>query len=240
MKKKLYLNIKAQPDNTSCGPTCLHSVYNYYGDVTSLEKTIEEVVQFKKVGGTLAVILGQHALKKGYEVDLYSYNLNIFDPSWFALDRKKLISKLKKQGQLKYKEKKLCLANDAYLKFLQMGGNMRFGDLNADLIKKYLFQGIPILTGLSSTYLYQNKREDELTTEDDDVGGYPAGHFVVLCGYNFTKNQVQIADPYILNPLGKQNYYKVSIDRLITSILLGVITYDANLLIIKPKKVEHE
>jgi hypothetical protein len=37
------------------------------------------------------------------------------------------------------------------------------------------------------------------------------------------------------NPLQSQ-YYSVSFDRLINSIMLGIVTYDANLLVIEPKK----
>ena len=37
------------------------------------------------------------------------------------------------------------------------------------------------------------------------------------------------------NPVSGTNYYSVKTGRLFNSILLGIMTYDANLLIIKPK-----
>lgn len=44
-----------------------------------------------------------------------------------------------------------------------------------------------------------------------------------------------VADPHRENPLSHDNYYKVSSNRLINAIMLGVLTYDANLLVIQPK-----
>ncbi len=65
--------------------------------------------------------------------------------------------------------------------------------------------------------------------------GTPCGHFVVLCGYDKKNRRVVVADPHRQNPLSRNNYYKVGSNRLINAIMLGVLTYDANLLIIQPK-----
>ena len=46
---------------------------------------------------------------------------------------------------------------------------------------------------------------------------------------------MRVADPYQPNP-AKERYYEVGINRLICSILLGVLTYDANLLVISPQR----
>ena len=77
------LIIHSQPDNTSCGATCLHAIYNYYGDTISLEEVVKEVEQFEDGGGTFSVVLANHALRRGYKTTMYVYNLNLFDPSWF-------------------------------------------------------------------------------------------------------------------------------------------------------------
>ena len=94
---------------------------------------------------------------------------------------------------------------------------------------------LPVLAGLSATYLYKSKRE--LAGSDgesifDDLRGKPMGHFVVLCGME--RKQVRVADPYQDNPYSKDLYYHVPVGRLINSIMLGIVTYDANLLIISP------
>ena len=68
----------------------------------------------------------------------------------------------------------------------------------------------------------------------DDVRGRPAGHFVVLCGYDMVSRSLLIADPLYPNPVKDQQIYSLRTERVLHSILLGVLTYDANLLILEP------
>ena len=233
-RQALFLNfdIKAQPDEVTCGPTCLHALYKYYNDDIELKKVIQEVKQLKS-GGTLAVMMGNHALQKGYKASIYTYNLNVFDPSWFKLSSPKMIQNLRKQMRYKFKRRKLQVASRAYIKFLEAGGKLKQDELDENLIKNYLRKSTPILTGLSATYLYGTPRE--IADKFDSIKGEPAGHFVIINGYDEAKNCVYLADPMNPNPL-KSQYYSVSFDRLINSIMLGIVTYDANLLIIEPKQ----
>lgn len=228
----LTLDLAAQPDDTSCGPTCLHGVYRYYGEDVSLGVLMRDVPSLD-TGGTLAVHLGIDALRRGYKARLYTFNLRIFDPTWFALPRKGMLAKLTERAAHTSDAKRL-MATEAYLEFLRRGGELRMRDLNAPLLRKYLRRGIPVLTGLSSTYLYQVSREMPDTCADDDVRGEPAGHFVVLTGYDTDTAMALVADPYDRNPLRRGTKYSVPLDRLVNAILLGILTYDANLLIIRP------
>lgn len=231
----LFLNfdIKAQPDDTTCGPTCLHALYQYYNDDIGLKQVIQEVKSLKS-GGTLAVMLGNHALKRGYKAHIYTYNLTIFDPSWFTLSSYKMAHNLRKQMRYKFKSLRLKEASKAYIKFLEAGGKILQTELDETLIKKYLKQSIPVLTGLSATYLYGTPREIPSSNKFDSIKGEPVGHFVIINGFDQLTNMVYLADPMNPNPL-KSQYYSVSFDRLINSIMLGIVTYDANLLIIEPK-----
>ena len=43
-----------------------------------------------------------------------------------------------------------------------------------------------------------------------------------------------VIDPYEQNPYGRSHEYWLSIDRAIAAILLGIVTHDANLLVIYP------
>ena len=90
---QLTLEMLPQPDDRTCGPTCLHAVYAFHGDGLPLEQVIREVRQLED-GGTLGVILGEHALRRGYDVSLHTYNLRVFDPTWFALPAEALCAKL--------------------------------------------------------------------------------------------------------------------------------------------------
>ncbi len=227
------LSILPQPDDVTCGPTSIHAVYKYLGLDIDLHKLIEEI-EMLETGGTLAVYLGLDAIKRGYKATVYSYNLRIFDPSWFGLASEQLIDKLKQQ--LEYKDgKRFTKTCKAYLNFLKAGGTLKFDVLEPSLIKSYTDRGIPVITGLSSTYLYPSKREFETRNNKiiyDDVRGEPTGHFVVVKDIN--EQEVWIADPYNQNPYNSVNReYNIPVHRFINSVMLGVITYDANLLIIE-------
>lgn len=231
MANKHFVSILNQPDDSSCGPTSLHAVYRHWGLGLSLDEVMRSV-NYLPQGGTLAVMLGMDALQRGLKTRIYSYNLKMFDPSWEKLTNKELIECL--ENQLRYKNgKKFIQATRAYQQYLEMGGEIVFEDLQRNILERYLLNGIPILTGLSATYLYSSKRE--YTDHKDrsiyhDLRGEPMGHFVVLSGMD--GDHVLIADPYKENPISGENYYQVNINRLINSIMLGIVTYDANMLIV--------
>lgn len=233
METRLHLEIQAQPDDFTCGPTCLQAVYDYYNDRVPLTEVIAEAPRLEN-GGTLAVLLGTHALKRGYAATIYTFNLQMFDPTWFEPGAPDLRERLEAQANFK-RSTKLREATNAYLEYLDGGGRIRFEDLTTRLIRKYLKRDIPILTGLSSTYLYRNMREYGPKDDSDDVRGQPQGHFVVLSGYDRAGRSILVADPLASNPVSRTQIYAVNIDRVMNAILLGVLTYDANLLIIQPE-----
>ena len=231
MKRKLTFDILPQPDNTTCGPTCLHALYRFWGDEISLPEVIAQVPSLKG-GGTLGVMLANHALNREYRATIYTYNLLVFDPTWFrpGVDIQRKLTQ-RRQATGNYKQKK---AIDAYLYFLGSGGTIAFEDLSRGLLRRFLKSGRPILTGLNSTFLYRASRCNQETMRDDDIAGEVDGHFVVLSGYDREKKTVHISDPYSENPFAARAY-DVPIDRVIGAMLLGVITYDANFLIIEPR-----
>lgn len=233
MKNRLELGILPQPDDTTCGPTCLHAVYGYYGDEIDLHRVIAEVRRLEH-GGTYAVFLGLHALARGYRARLYTFNLQVFDPTWAKLSRVAMLERLRARREHKTRMP-LAGAIDAYIEFIEAGGEIEFEDLTAKLIRTHLKRGVPVLTGLSSTYLYQAMREFGPEMLDDDVRGDPSGHFVVLCGYDVEDRTVLVADPMHPNPAFENGQYVVEIDRLVCSILLGILTHDADMLIIEQR-----
>lgn len=226
------IRMMPQPDDVTCGPTCLQAVYRHLDRRMDLDQLIAEVRGLPD-GGTLAVYLGNHALKLGLKARVYSYHLKIFDPSWRGAAPAELADKL--EAQLGFKQgKKFEAASRAYIRFLELGGEIAFDDLTPELLDVPFEAGLPVLTGLSATYLYDSRREytnRHNRAVYDDLRGEPTGHFVVLCGREGHK--VRVADPFIGNPLAPDShYYDVGVDRIIRAILLGVMTYDANLLVI--------
>lgn len=228
------LRILPQPDDQACGPTCLHAIYRAYGDTIPLKRVVREVGTLP-TGGTLAVQLACHALRRGYGATLYTYNLHVFDPTWFRGSPEALAERLRAQAEAK-PNPKLRLATQSYLEYLKLGGEVLFEELNRRLIRSCLQRQELLLTGLSATYLYECARErGEATLLYDDILGEPMGHFVVIYDYDQRRRSVRVADPYADNPVFQRHDYTVSIDRLIGAVLLGVLTYDANLLVIHPR-----
>ncbi|MDQ8201909.1 C39 family peptidase [Pelagicoccus sp. SDUM812003] len=223
-------SIVAQPTESTCGPTCLYAVYRHLGDNSSLEEVIDTIPE-NPDGGTYSVILANHALQRGYKATIYSYNLRVFDPTWRQLSREDLKEKLRQRlSQLTSKRGRANLS--AYIAFLELGGTVRQDELTTDLLQSLLLQNHPIIAGLNSTHLYRNARVKR-SGKDDDVHGEVEGHFVTLFGYNADSREVHVADPYRKNPLSDTHLYSVDVQRLINAIMLGIVTYDANLLVIE-------
>lgn len=229
-RHKLQLRIEEQPTDTTCGPTALQAVYRYYEDEVPIATLADEVPQLEN-GGTLGVLLGIHALRRGYRARIYTYNLQLFDPTWFK-SREHLAERLALQAERR-NDPNVREGSQAYLEYLQLGGEVRFEELTEELLQRLLAGDRPILTGLSATYLYRTSRElDDCTI--DDVAGKPVGHFVVLSGYDAERGTLLVSDPWGRNPLSRSRQYHLPVPRVIGAILLGALTYDANLVILQP------
>jgi hypothetical protein len=229
---RLPLRMLPQPDETTCGPTCLHAVYSYWGGTGPLADLVERTHQLDH-GRAFAHFLACDALRQGYQATLYTYNLTVFDPTWFApgVD---IAERLRLQAAEKQHDARLQRVTKGYLEFLRLGGRLRLTDLSRPLIRGLLRKNLPIITGLSSTYLYRAAREFGPDDTPDYIRGLPAGHFVVLAGYDREKRSVLVADPYWRHPYSPSHEYWVNIDRLIGAVLLGIVTHDANLLLVYP------
>jgi hypothetical protein len=219
-----------QPDETTCGPTCLHAVYAYWNDREPLQAVIRRMRRLDS-GGTYAVFLGSDALRKGYRARIYTYNLTVFDPSWFGNPRVDMRERLARQQRLK-PDPRIYNATEGYLEFLELGGRIRFANLSQSLIGSVLRRRLPLLTGLSSTFLYRQPREYGPEDEPDDIRGVPQGHFVVIAGWHPKTRKVLVVDPYRPHRYGPSLRYWLGIDRVVAAILLGIVTHDANVLIV--------
>jgi hypothetical protein len=228
-------HVERQPDDMTCGPTCLHAVYAHFGDVVPLPELTAGVPQLEH-GGTYAPLLGVHALRRGYAATIHTCDLDLFDPTWFdsEVDLKACLL-----AQAKAKpRKKLRVATQAYIDFLDHGGRVRLQPLTGDLLRRYLRRGIPVLTGLSATYLYWCARERTTGPSHsvyDDIRGEPAGHFVVIYRYDPDKQEMWLADPIHDNPRTGTMTYAVPTAQVISAILLGATTYDASILVVEPR-----
>lgn len=232
----LALDMPAQPTETTCGPTCLYAVYRHLGDSITHQEVIAQTATLPE-GGTLAVHLGIHALERGYRVRLYSFNLQLLDPTWFteAGPRPELRALLAEQAALRADDK-LRHASTAYARFLELGGDLRMAELGHTTLRHFLRRGVPLLVGVSATFLYGHARELP-DGRSDPLHGDPQGHFVVVAGSR--KTEVLVRDPW--HPESKDGSgkeYWVPMRRLVHAVLLGVLTYDGNLMAIEPRDEE--
>ncbi len=221
-----------QPDDFSCGPTCLHKVLRTYGDSRSFDE-VSARVQREQSGGTLGVFLGQAALDLGYDATLYSYNLRVCDPTWQGLASGPLADKLAARAT-KVTQPKLRSSIEALARFVRSGGSVRLDELSSELLVSLLDGGHPIVCGLSATYLYQTPRTNP-QGGSDDVGGEPEGHFLVVSGYRQYGRHFVVSDPYRGLPMTVTGTYEVGAQRLLNAILLGDVTYDGVLLVVAPR-----
>ncbi len=246
----LGIRIQPQQTQTSCGATCLQAIYQFWNadvDANQLAVEIKELAG----GGVLSVELACNALRHGFDATIVTFNLQLFDPTWFRQDGRSvpkatLANKLRAQVSAKRGVKgvdfeRLVVATDAYINFLELGGQLTTQPLELHLLSDAFDHGLPVLCGLSATYLYQESRErmalrdGNVVAISDDVSGEPQGHFVVLHGYNPERQTIHIADPLQPNAVTEDGHYEVEFTRLATAILLGIVTYDANLLILRPR-----
>lgn len=230
-------DIAHQPTDSTCGPTCLHSIYRYWGDTIDLDRVIEET-RTLPCGGTLGVYLGCHALSRGYSVSIYTYNLRLFDPTWFA--RPEIIGeRLIAQKVAKESDSRLVEASDAYLEFLSRGGVVRMRDFDASLAAEGLQNAQPMIAGLSSTYLYEMVREWGPNNEPDDIHGVAQGHFVVFSNYDPYTMTLNVSDPYFsskdISGTAVSRHYRFPLTHVVSAVMLGVLTYDANIIVIRPR-----
>jgi len=222
-----------QPDYTTCGPTSLHAVYDYFGDTISLTEVIDQINKLEG-GGTLSVHLATHALQRGYQAHMWVCNVAHWDPTWFK-QKTDLVAKLRARLMAKglADNPRYGKAADASAKFIELGGKVHWGDLTPTFIYNVLKKKVPILAGVNGTYLYQCSRE---TAEGpDDIKGDAFGHFLTVAGCDTKKGVLDIADPLMDNPLHGSKYYSVTVHRFIGALFLGTASDDANLLVIHPK-----
>lgn len=225
----------AQPDDVTCGPTCLLSVLRYYGNEISFAR-LAELTPTNPDGGTLAVYLGHAARRLGYAARLYPFSPQICDPTWRGLGPEALRDKLRQRAAAVAKPK-LRDACRAYADFLDLGGEVALRDPSVALLVEALERGHPILCGLSGTYLYEQPRERPDDNVEDDVAGDPVGHFLVVCGHD-GPSRFSVRDPatHVPEPFA-DGHYEVDGRRLLNAILLGVVSYDAVLLEVWPEEL---
>lgn len=219
-----------QPDDLTCGPTALLQVYRYHGLRLSLAEVIG-ATRRNPDGGTLAVYLALSALEAGWHPTLYTFDLDVVDPTWEGLPAEEMARRLEARVE-EVGGERLRRILRVYAELVRRGGEVRIVDLDRRLLVELLVAGHPVVAGLSATWLYRTPRE--LAEEPDDVAGWPVGHFVVVSGYEPEGDRFLVVDPSRDIPISGTGVYAVRSERLMASILLSDTTDDAVLLVLDP------
>lgn len=233
-RRTLAVRRVAQPDDTSCGPTCLHMVAAFHGIDLALPELIDTIPRTPS-GGVHAVNIGVLALQHGLRAALYPLGLRVFDPTWRGLSRAALRLRLRQRGR-RFAGTDHAALVALWDRFLALGGQVRPGELTADLLADALDRGHPLISGLSATWLYRHPRERPDDNQPDAVGGEGVGHFVVVSGYTGGGRSFRVEDPSPDAPFGRDGTYLAPAPRLQHAILLGDATHDAVLLELWPAR----
>ena len=213
--KDLKISQFDQINPYSCIPACLQEVFSYYKKQISQEKILDSLEHPER--GMAVAQAGFFAKKSGFKPTVITNNISIFDPIWFSLTNVKLIDNLEKRKKFVDKYNQALI--DAYIKYIEATGTIKFESISADLLKKYLSQNIPIIIELASTYLYKKAKSTRPGAFDNAFKGDIEGHGVVIAGFNGDK--FKIVDPNSRqNPYNKSGIYWIPGDELMTSFSL--------------------
>jgi hypothetical protein len=220
-----------QPDDTTCGPSCLAQVAGFFGQQHTVPALAAGLSRLHH-GGTLGVFLALRAMELGFEAAVYPLGVRVFDPTWWQLDAPALVDRLHRRRDT-LTEPLDREVIDAWVRFLRAGGHLRFAELTPALLRGAIDRGHPLICGLNVTWLYRESREQDDGTPDD-VGGEQVGHFVTIAGYSGGGRRFDIRDPHWEAPYGVDGHYRVGAWQLIHAILIGDRTRDAVLVELWP------
>jgi peptidase C39-like protein len=222
----LPIRSEIQPDDTSCGISCLKMLLAFHGISLSFDEMREIIPPLPDIG-LYDSHVGKAALDLGFSVTIYSYNYTIFHPLWNHLTRKDLIRHLStknKSSMTPLQE----FATKSYIEFMEAGGEVLFYPLSKELLLAFFEKGLPVMVALDMCFLYDSMVYYENTTEPR------ATHFVVLHGYNPENNTFRISDPWHSIPLpNNMGQFSLDADRVINAIFLGQNRNDAAVVVIQ-------
>ena len=87
-------------------------------------------------------------------------------------------------------------------------------------------------------WLYENGQKGkkfDSSVDRNEPFEFPIGKGRVIAGWDETRRRVMVVDPYQPNPWGPSHEYWIGVDRVVAAILLGIVTHDANLLVVYPR-----
>lgn len=180
MKKHLNISPLKQIDDHDCSIACAEIILKHYGMYAS-RKEIEFFLKREKFSTPDAMQIAEYLRFKGFDVNVYSFNLYFFSPKDYKLSQKQLLSKLKKQKKHPWLKADYKIDIEYLIKAIEAGVFLNIEPPNSERILDSIQKDIPAIVAVNSLVFYE--------TQGDPF----SGHDIVVSG--FEKDKVFFADP---------------------------------------------
>jgi ABC-type bacteriocin/lantibiotic exporter with double-glycine peptidase domain len=209
MKLKLSVPYFKQELGNDCGICCVRTLSGFYGKKVFSKQVLEKCDLHPF--GVFTVDLGLFLLEEGFDVDIYSFDLSLVNPSWSKSSETELLERLKELylGD-EFNRKKL----EKTISFIECGGRFKVKIPEEKMLIDSIKKKVPVMISVNASVLY-DKRSD-------------LAHFVVVNG--FTKNSFIVSDPFF------EGEYSVSKKKLLFAWFTESINSSGYLLKITPSK----
>jgi|SRR3989344_684517 len=178
---KISIKPIKQESPNDCSITCMRMILDYYGLKISRDEIFNFIIKATPDGGSFLSEIGRFARSKGFNVDLYAYNLYLTYPGDMDLSKEKLLDKLEKQLENSQRDNYYDLMLKSTIKGIREGVRYIIKKPSLEIIQTYLQNKIPLSVRLNYASLV-NKQGDPFDSHD-----------VVLCGLK--EKQVYLVDP---------------------------------------------
>lgn len=156
-------------------------ILSYYGLKVSDNEIFDFILKATPEGGSFLSEVGRFAKNRGFNVDLYAYNLYLTDPQDVTLSKKEFLKKLERQLRDSQRDKYYDLMLKSTIRGIKEGVKYIIKKPSFEIIGKYLNKKTPVSVRLNYAALV------------DRQGDPFDSHDVVLCGLR--KRQVYLVDP---------------------------------------------
>lgn len=191
-----------------------------------------------EVCGGLNQYVGSWALQNGFSVELHTSEFELLDLSWRELRREELIVRIKRVKDSSrvvpaLGDEGTRLRLDAFLEFLELGGDLRVHPYLSSALIDSLLARAPLLASVAYSTLYGIGRTRSTGLREsvpDDVQGTVCTHAVVVVGTT-ANDEYLISDPYrSVEPLA------IAKEQFVAALAAAQYCCESALLVLEPER----